>query len=324
MIRRSQVRGFTLIELLVVIAIIAILIGLLLPAVQKVREAAARIKCTNNLKQLGIAIHAYHDANEKFPSSYVQGGGLPQYVPAFPPSTTWLGSFSNGTAPSFTSGFGRILPYIEQGNGTGRTFTSGGVTYRELDGAPGTGPVALLTCPSDPRSGNFVASAAQTGIGTPAGLTGYALVDGTNWNTSDGRYGDGKGILCVQRAIRMTDVTDGTSNTVVIGERPPAGDLGYGWWAFSPVDTYCWTANTRRWYASGGGSFGSCPGGQARFGPGNVNNNCDHHHFWSNHTGGGNWLMGDGSVRFISYSAAAVLIPMSTRSDGEVIDTSSL
>ena len=308
-------RGFTLIELLVVIAIIAILIGLLLPAVQKVREAAARMKCQNNLKQIGLAVHNYHDANDALPSAFVTSGGPPtgaQY-----PSPGWYGSFSGDAFPFFTSGLGRLLPYIEQGAGQGRLVSG----YTELDGAPCTNAVSVFTCPTDPRSGNFVVPAAQTGtLGKPAGLTSYAMVDGVDWDTSDGRYGDGKGMLCVQRKVRITDVGDGTSNTLAIGERPPAANLGYGWWAFNPVDTYGWAANTKRWYADGGGSFGPCPGGQARYAPGNVNNNCDHHHFWSTHTGGGNWLMGDGSVRFLNYSAAAVVVQMSTRAGGEVFD----
>jgi prepilin-type N-terminal cleavage/methylation domain-containing protein/prepilin-type processing-associated H-X9-DG protein len=308
MVRRRV--GFTLIELLVVIAIIAILIGLLLPAVQKVREAAARMSCTNNLKQLGLATHNYHDQFNSMPSAYIMGGGPPNG--AVYPTTGWTGTFSNGMYPYFTSGFGRILPFIEQGVGAGRTISG----YKELDGAPGTGPVKMFTCPSDPRSGSFICPTASTGIGTPAGLTSYALVEGTNRSG----FGDGLGMMTIQRNVTMVSVTDGLSNTLAIGERPPAADLGYGWWAFNPVDTYCWTMNTSRWYASGGGSFGSCPGGQARYGPGNVNNNCDHHHFWSPHTGGGNWLMGDGSVRFITYSAVDTVILMSTRAGGEVVN----
>src|SRR5471032_2149667 len=97
LVSRSR-RGFTLIELLVVIAIIAVLVGLLLPAVQKVREAAARMSCSNNMKQLALAVHSYHDANGKFPAS--AGAGY-DYTPYTPNTWSWLA---------------RILPLIEQGN----------------------------------------------------------------------------------------------------------------------------------------------------------------------------------------------------------------
>ncbi|MDY3555496.1 DUF1559 domain-containing protein [Gemmata sp. JC717] len=309
MSRGPSPRGFTLIELLVVIAIVAVLIGLLLPAVQKVRAAAARIKCQNNLKQLGLAVHTYHDNQGAFPAAFVPGARGVGFEAA--PLSGWYGSFSNRMSPYFTSGFGRLLPWLEQGVGQG--------TKRELGGTPGTDAIAVFTCPADPRSGNFVSPVAVEVLGVPAGMISYAMVDGVDYSFSQGRYGDGKGMLCVQQHVRATDVADGVSNTLAIGEHPPAADLGYGWWALIPYDTYGWSANTERWYATGGGSFGACPGGQARFGPGDFRNNCDHHHFWSPHAGGGNWLIGDGSVRFIGTSGSEVILALSTRAGGEVV-----
>jgi prepilin-type N-terminal cleavage/methylation domain-containing protein/prepilin-type processing-associated H-X9-DG protein len=267
--RKRCRRGFTLIELLVVIAIIAILIGLLVPAVQKVREAAARISCTNNLKQLALACHNYHDSNDEMPRSYPHNQG-----------------YANGDGTYLASAFFHLRPYIEQAN------------------APYSSGIKTLACPSDART-----PAAHSPAPDNAGLTDYVFVEGLDdW--------DGLGIVTYLTAVKMTAITDGTSNTLMIGERPPSTDLGWGWWAFTPFDTQMGTANTTQVY-------GGCPGGQARFGPGNVNNPCDVAHFWSQHTGGANWALGDGSVRFLPYSASAITLPMSTRSGGEVVDTSS-
>ena len=183
-------RAFTLIELLVVIAIIAILIGLLVPAVQKVREAAARTQCQNNLKQIGLGLHNYHDANRKFP-----GGCSLQW-------DKW------GQSPQTM-----ILPYLEQAN-TYKLFdiTKGPYETTQNQLASSQKP-AIYLCPSDP----------QQGAATPFGFTSYHANSGT-WLYSakcwDGLFGTEIAYSGIpgQPAVRITDIADGASNTAAFAE----------------------------------------------------------------------------------------------------------
>jgi prepilin-type N-terminal cleavage/methylation domain-containing protein/prepilin-type processing-associated H-X9-DG protein len=200
---RRRRRGFTLIELLVVIAIIAILIGLLLPAVQKVREAAARMSCQNNLKQLGLAMHNYHDTLGVFP--YLRsGGGQNRH--------TWAML---------------LLPYIEQGNIyqvyktpiTGVSMTDGFNNHTSTDPAivaARTSLVKVFLCPTRHGTGLSPITTGSTVLGFPSD---YAACTGDTSTAPTTGVFQLVNSNHMQALTRMMDIADGTSNTVMIGEK---------------------------------------------------------------------------------------------------------
>ncbi len=284
--------AFTLIELLVVIAIIAILIGLLLPAVQKVREAAARNSCQNNLKQIGVALHMYHDGYDVFPSGY----------------------YASGTF-EYTGWQLQLLPYLEQTSMWQQSlaFLTADTGDTDSTSYPAVGYVmSIYTCPSNMRP-----SLCPYG-GVNYALASYMGVTGTSSNnplSSDG-------VLYSGSQVKITDITDGTSNTAVVGERPCTGDLYYGW-GFAP-------------YGTGAGDGDTVLGSQdtvlaSTFGDATTNvglrapsqpmttAEIDGAHFWSFHTGGANFLLCDGSVHFLSYSAGNIFPALCTRAAGDAV-----
>jgi prepilin-type N-terminal cleavage/methylation domain-containing protein/prepilin-type processing-associated H-X9-DG protein len=242
-------RAFTLIELLVVIAIIAVLIGLLLPAVQKVREAANRASCMNNLKQLGLACHTYHNTSGSFPPGYL--GPIPNEHPFSPPANGMLGTDADGFQEVGLLVY--LLPYVEQDN-----------LYRQLQvefDVRKTGPawytnptnwrvaqtrIKLLECPSDSIGGdpaavltvlafhcyNYAAplvpntddNTAMDFVGTDPsdptilGRTNYVGVAGLAGQGTSTYWSRYKGIFTNRSNTRITDITDGTSNTLLLGE----------------------------------------------------------------------------------------------------------
>jgi prepilin-type N-terminal cleavage/methylation domain-containing protein len=290
---RFRNRAFTLIELLVVIAIIAILIGLLVPAVQKVREAAARTQCTNNLRQIGIALHNYHGTYGKF----------------MPPRGDEQSPNQINTFSVFGGWMVNLLPYVEQDNlfKVIRVYPTGFF-------ANWGQPVKTFICPSDGLSFR------PTPPGNAA-VTDYLGVTGNDDNVNAQFFGPTNGIFDISsKGTRFADITDGTSVTLMVGERPPVSDLSWGWWPASDYDCLlsvrCRLSNLIFGGQTDPGLFRAPttkPLDQSR----------ESNHFYSMHPEGANWLFGDASVKFISYAGQPATIPLGSRNGGEVVDQSS-
>ena len=202
--------GFTLIELLVVMAIIAVLIALLVPAVQKVREAAARLQCQNNLKQIGLAMHNFHNTYKHFPSGLMvpvgtgSGDILPSSCPRCqqPPMPGMWGSWLTW-----------ILPYMEQNNLYGEVIlTAREYAYCQGPNSPGASVVPTYICPSD-----YVPELTIQYGTYYFGVNSYFGNAGTKaWPVSSASL---NGVLYYNSSVRFRDITDGTSNTLLAGER---------------------------------------------------------------------------------------------------------
>jgi prepilin-type N-terminal cleavage/methylation domain-containing protein/prepilin-type processing-associated H-X9-DG protein len=307
--RHPHRTAFTLIEILVVIAIIAILIGLLLPAVQKIREAAHRLQCKNNLKQIGLAFHNYHATNECFPAGFVSRAAAVD-------------------GPSLGSGWGwgaQLLPYLEQDNLHRQIdFTKdiadpanahARVTSLKVFRCPSDGPPTPTTTVRN-ASGNPICDVA---FGNYVGVAGVYEVSSYP-DTSNGSPGS----LLRNSNVRVTDITDGSSQTVFVGERA---------WMWkgkvrSPLTTWTGAVTNAVIPQTLNPSLGfEVEGVMVLTNSGTVsegrvpNNTLDHvEDANSNHPQGVNFLFGDGSVRSIQNTISpAVWVGITTRSGGEVV-----
>jgi len=317
--------GFTLIELLVVIAIIAILIGLLLPAVQKVREAAARMSCSNNLKQLGLALHGYHDANNKMPP------GCATDAPPF-------GISGGGWGSSWKV---YILPYIEQDNIFKQWQFTGSSGYTNTTNLVLTHNLTIKTyrCPSSPLP-DFQTNLANGG-GYTRMFTSYMGIAGSTLDSTQQATGSGiisaGGILYPGSQVTMVGITDGTSNTIMVGEQsdhlrdtnnaPVTGS----WLAITSAGPHGWAMGIDRNNpppAAGDRSFNCITtrwpinyrGAGNNGGNGTNDNTGNNIPMSSGHTGGAMCLFADGGVRFMPATTPVTTLQMlSGRADGLVI-----
>jgi prepilin-type N-terminal cleavage/methylation domain-containing protein/prepilin-type processing-associated H-X9-DG protein len=344
--RRSPIPGFTLIELLVVIAIIAVLIALLLPAVQAAREAARRAQCVNNLKQIGIALHSYHDANGRMPIGWQQYQGWDLAC-----------SYPRRHHSMFTT----ILPYVEQAtvfNSVNFSFSARGA-LPQFGVLPGqvqeTALQARITtflCPSETPE-MTARNADQLGPHYPVSPTSYAAVGGLQdtyrWWCGCGCFLPPDGVFGYDYGARLSEVTDGTSNTIIVGEASRFRnevDLWYNTWSFmgswssipgvSRLTALATTAprlnadlqipdpnpslNPTGWVDSW--IYDPDQSANAR--------NAGQFGFRSQHPGGAHFLFGDGSVRFLKETIdmgspnyadhnPGVYRKLSTKAGGELI-----
>ncbi len=296
--RNTARRGFTLIELLVVIAIIAILVGLLLSAVQKVRSAAARVQCQNTAKQLGLALHNYHDTRHTLPPGHRSPGHAERMH-----YTGWCIS---------------VLPYLEQtaiANQAEAAFRANPNPFTSVLHPHLQTVVPAFLCHADSRvftaqtslrTNNTIAFTSFLGV---AGLDATHTRDGTLYQNSATRFGD---------------ITDGTTNTLLLGERPPSADLQFGWWYAGVGQQLTGSAdlvlgvreqNLQVIVAGSACGPGRYPFRAAR----GFDDPCGMFHFWSPHSGGANFVFCDGSVRFLTYSANDILPALASRAGGEVV-----
>lgn len=286
--RRS---GLSLIESIVVIAILGVLSLLAAASIHRVRDAAVRMECRNNLRQIGLGLQQHHNVMGQLPAG-VTSPDTPEMLP-------YLGWSA------------RLLPYIERSDLWSKVHPAyrANKDFRADPPHPFSTAIRLYGCRSDSRTleTHYLGNMA-------IGLTMYLGNAGTNLWTADG-------VLFLDSRISFSQITDGAAQTLLVGERPPSPEGLFGWWYGGKGqnedgngDLVLGMRERRVWMLGG---YLNCPRGPYSFGPGRPSDPCDTFHFWSRHAGGSHFLMCDGSVHFLHYSADPILAALATRAGNE-------
>ena len=294
-------KGFTLIELLVVIAIIAILIALLLPAVQQAREAARRSQCKNNLKQIGLALHNYHETYRNFPPAFIYETDTNNCAgsPCNDPSWAWSAM---------------ILPFVDQAPAF-NSLEPGPTKLSQAIGDPAKlailqNTIPVFRCPSDTGKNLY-------GLTISGEQTSRSNYPGVNGERTEVRLNDGRGIFGARNnSVKIRDITDGSSNTIAVGERA-SKIIG------NTNDSYTHWAGVRESNQNGSGWRGAFEVTGVTSFPINSAESVHWRYrgwFSSMHQGGAHFLLGDGAIRFISENIDTTTYnDLSTIDDGRVI-----
>lgn len=291
--------GLSLLEALVAIAVVGVLLGLLLGAVQKVRAAAGRAACGNNLRQVALAAHGYHATEQRFPPAFRRPGRGEPF-----PYLHWQA---------------RLAPQLDQEN----VWRQIAADYARQPNpfvaipphAAWRGSPKVLQCPADP-SGGEARPVRMHGRTELVAFTSYFGSSGTTTQKADG-------VLRRRTSASLAAVCDGASSTLFAGERPVAAGERFGWWYAGvgqdftgALDSLLGVREVARPTHPLFHDCGQVPGG---FRPGEPGDRCAVLRFWSHHSGGANFAFCDGSVRFLPYSVDPILPALATRAGGESV-----
>lgn len=279
--------GYSLIELLITLGIITLALGLVLAGIQRVRNSSSQLSCQNHLRQCALATANYHQQHGRLPTG--------MHTPRGPyPFMSWMT---------------QLLPMLEQSTAwaeAGEDYNRQRIFSKPIPHRNLARPMAIFLCPADGRQ------MGTTEENITAAFTNYLGVSGSAGHRRNG-------VLFDDSRIRYSEITDGVSHTLLLGERPPSAGYWFGWWYAGTGQDYRGSLDSVMDVSDQnvGFRFPTCVRGPYRFQPGTNDDDCSSFHFWSHHPGGAHFAFADGAVKFFRYSAHEILRSLATRAGGE-------